>query len=348
MAWTEQDYQEIVARLKQESQGINDVPEAEDLEGITALPAYQSTEGEDTPNIVRAPLTLLAVPALDAAVIANKAAENANDTANHPTYIGSDNYAYKWNKTTKEYEKTDVYVKGDPGIKFVVVGQFDTPELLKQAIPDGSDVNGVIAVGTVSPYDYYAWVNGEWKNQGKMAGMTEAPSDGKAYARKNGVWVETVERSEILQKDKTAAYLDLTDVTLGASLPYTSAFTKEKINDWIKYGSGKIMIISEYNGDIAIINAQIYGLIFEDDDKQNAMSGTIYGVEYFVNSNTGNITIVSNAILEFDETAYTYKNTHSESNLVASDNITNITKKTSAEYTALTTKDAKTMYAVTD
>lgn len=38
---------------------------------------------------------------------------SANDTADHPTYIGNDHYVYRWNKDTQTYDKTDVYVKGD-------------------------------------------------------------------------------------------------------------------------------------------------------------------------------------------------------------------------------------------
>ena len=48
---------------------------------------------------------------------ANKATKNANDTGDHPTYIGKDNYVYKWNKTSKTYDKTDIFVKGDEGKK---------------------------------------------------------------------------------------------------------------------------------------------------------------------------------------------------------------------------------------
>lgn len=43
------------------------------------------------------------------------AIDNANDTASHPTKIGSDNYVYEWNKATKAYQKTDILVKGDKG-----------------------------------------------------------------------------------------------------------------------------------------------------------------------------------------------------------------------------------------
>lgn len=43
------------------------------------------------------------------------AIDNANDTANHPVKIGSDNYVYEWNKAAKAYQKTGILVKGDKG-----------------------------------------------------------------------------------------------------------------------------------------------------------------------------------------------------------------------------------------
>ena len=216
------------------------------------------------------------------AVLADTAAANANDTAEHPTYIGQDHYVYKWNKTAQAYDKTDIYTKGDafsikkvydsvanmeadksnpditegdfvlvntgdvedpdnaklyvkadgdfeflvdmsgaigftgktpqfsmgtistleagstatatisedgvdsdgnpkykinfaiprgnPGAPFRVAGEYATLEALKSAVPDGSAVDGFMAVGTEAPYDYYAWVNGDWVNQGKIAG----------------------------------------------------------------------------------------------------------------------------------------------------------------------------------
>lgn len=343
MAWTEQDLREIEDELKKDSQGVGDVPEAESLDGITSLPAYQEKDGEEI--IVRAPLELLAAPALEAAdkaneaadkaesnataaqtaantanekaelaaqaasdvnaakegaetaaqsantaasnanekaVLADTAAANANDTAEHPTYIGQDHYVYKWNKTAQAYDKTDIYTKGDafsikkvyasvanmeadksnpditegdfvlvntgdvedpdnaklyvkadgdfeflvdmsgaigftgktpqfsigtistlkagstatatisedgvdsdgnpkykinfaiprgnPGAPFRIAGEYATLEALKSAVPDGSAVDGLMAVGTEAPYDYYAWVNGDWVNQGKIAG----------------------------------------------------------------------------------------------------------------------------------------------------------------------------------
>lgn len=45
------------------------------------------------------------------------AKDDAQDTADHPTYVGSDYYVYKWNKGTKVYDKTSIYVKGEKGEK---------------------------------------------------------------------------------------------------------------------------------------------------------------------------------------------------------------------------------------
>lgn len=345
MAWTEQDYQEIVARLMAESIGVNEVPDAESTDDISSLPAYQPASGTEVPTVVKASLELLVAPALEAAdkaneaadkaesnataaqtaantanekaelaaqaasdataakeeavaatqsantaasnanekaVLADTAAANANDTAEHPTYIGQDHYVYKWNKTAQAYDKTDIYTKGDafsikkvyasvanmeadksnpditegdfvlvntgdvedpdnaklyvkadgdfeflvdmsgaigftgktpqfsmgtistleagstatatisedgvdsdgnpkykinfaiprgnPGAPFRIAGEYATLEALKSAVPDGSAVDGFMAVGTEAPYDYYAWVNGDWVNQGKIAG----------------------------------------------------------------------------------------------------------------------------------------------------------------------------------
>ena len=95
-----------------------------------------------------------------------------------------------YNKDTESFDKTDIYCKGEPGSSFRVAGEYDTLEALKSAVPDGSAVDGFMAVGTEAPYDYYAWVNGEWVSQGKIGGIEEAPTDGKAYGRKNGGWAE--------------------------------------------------------------------------------------------------------------------------------------------------------------
>lgn len=293
MAWTEQDLREIEDELKKGSQGVGDVPEAESLNGITSLPAYQEVEGQDMPSIVRAPLTLLAAPALEAAdkanaaatkaesnataaqtaansanekaglaaqaasdanaakegaetatqsannaasnaeekaAAANTAAQDAEKVANNPTYIGKDHYVYVYNKETESFDKTDIYCKGEPGSSFRVAGEYATLEALKSAVPDGSAVDGFMAVGTEAPYDYYAWVNGEWVSQGKIGGIDEAPTDGKAYGCKNGDWAEVSEHlnltSENLNDINGAGF-----ATQRSTADYTSPENNYPINE---------------------------------------------------------------------------------------------------------------------
>ena len=88
------------------------------------------------------------------AAAANTAAQNAEKVANNPTYIGKDHYVYVYNKDTESFDKTDIYCKGEPGSSFRVAGEYDTLEALKSAVPDGSAVDGFMAVGTEAPYDY--------------------------------------------------------------------------------------------------------------------------------------------------------------------------------------------------
>lgn len=137
-----------------------------------------------------------AVIAEEKAAAANTAAQDAEKIANNPTYIGKDHYVYVYNKDTESFDKTDIYCKGEPGSSFRVAGEYDTLEALKSAVPDGSAVDGFMAVGTKAPYDYYAWVNGEWVSQGKT-GIEEAPTDGKAYGRKNGDWAEVSDKKYV-------------------------------------------------------------------------------------------------------------------------------------------------------
>lgn len=98
------------------------------------------------------------------------ATTNATDTAEHPTYIGADHYVYQWDKSAKEYVKTDIYVKGKPGDTFTLLGRYDTLDALKTAVPDGANITGFYSVGTALPYTYYAWYNGDWQSQGQLQG----------------------------------------------------------------------------------------------------------------------------------------------------------------------------------
>lgn len=155
MAWTEQDYQEIVARLMANSIGVNEVPNADKADDVTSLPAFKPSGSNSEASVVNYPLEFL------------------------------------------KGEQGEPGIQGEPGKSFKVAGEYATLEALKSAVPDGSAVDGFMAVGTEAPYDYYAWVNGEWVSQGKIGGIDEAPTDGKAYGRKNGDWAEVSDKKYV-------------------------------------------------------------------------------------------------------------------------------------------------------
>lgn len=435
MAWTEQDYQEIVARLKTESQGVGDVPNAETLTGISSLPAYQEKDGEDI--IVRAPLELLAAPALDAAdkanaaatkaesnataaqtaansanekaelaaqaasdanaakegaetatqsannaasnaeeksSLANTAAQDAEKVANNPTYIGKDHYVYVYNKDTESFDKTDIYCKGEPGSSFRVAGEYATLEALKSAVPDGSAVDGFMAVGTEAPYDYYAWVNGEWVSQGKIGGIEEAPTDGKAYGRKNGNWAEVPEKSDVLTKTNSESFTPTSDYQ-PATKKYADNINYGKV---INVSVDTYLITNKNEKDreaIDLINT-IFGSV--DNLKEIIQDIIANHTKYYFHSyNSKDNCIELSSIYSFHNTEteeynlqcnisyYTNNGPVSKrmgfklmpndedcvasiEDILVSDNLTTLTKKTAAEYEAISSKDGGTMYAITD
>lgn len=540
-----------------------------------------------------------ATTANEKAVLADTAAANANDTAEHSTYIGTDHYVYKWNKTAQAYDKTDIYCKGDafsikkvyasvanmeadksnpdiaegdfvlvntgdvedpdnaklyvkadgdfeflvdmsgaigftgktpqfsmgtattleagasaivtvsddgtdsdgnpkykinfaiprgnPGAPFRVSGEYATLEALKSAVPDGSAVDGFMAVGTEAPYDYYAWVNGDWANQGKIAGggsgnvvvipaeamrltsqstsdeilnafggkdafleiakkaynedvvvvvpvissgkvsyisslvmasytdndnasigvtfnaansafsviitlssgnatyakneitlLTEAPSNGNAYGRKNGDWVEVPEKSDVLTKDNETEYTPTKPYQ-----PATKKYVDDKtfvrdvdgttLNKWIN----NTVITGETVQDLAdelfgnfrsfaenYFDGNYTGLKFSTrqyDDAAGAWFGYIINanIQYCL-SEPGNgyfellftfgygSTLKSCDIHYYSASETSNENKIVITDVVRSDNLTTVTKKTAAEYEALGSKDANTVYCVTD
>lgn len=438
MAWTEQDLREIEDELKKGSQGVGDVPEAESLDGITSLPAYQEVGGQDMPSIVRAPLTLLAAPALDAAdkanaaatkaeenanaaqtaansanekaglaaqaasdvnaakegaetatqsanaaasnaeekaAAANTAALNAEKVANNPTYIGKDHYVYVYNKDTESFDKTDIYCKGEPGSSFRVAGEYDTLEALKSAVPDGSAVDGFMAVGTEAPYDYYAWVNGEWVSQGKIGGIDEAPTDGKAYGRKNGNWAEVPEKSDVLTKTNSESFTPTGDYQ-----PATKKYVDDKhimltitdeahqqliSNQEVKAGEAESKInlvfgsIDNFKNIIQrLLSDNILFLkITEKEIFKVSTSHTYCNPDngayelsfiytYTSIADANNISLVTKRI--FIALNSNATNFFVVKDILVSDNLTTLTKKTAAEYEAIGSKDANTAYCVTD
>lgn len=315
-----------------------------------------------------------AVTAEEKATAANTAALNAEKVANNPTYIGKDHYVYVYNKDTESFDRTDIYCKGEPGSSFRVSGEYATLEALKSAVPDGSAVDGFMAVGTEAPYDYYAWVNGEWVSQGKIGGMDEAPTDGKAYGRKNGNWAEVPEKSDVLTKTNSESFTPTGDYQ-----PAT-----KKYADNIGYGK----VIDVPNGSYLTINANerdreaidlinnIFGSV--EKIKEVVLDIIEHHTRYLFHSYASNTNCIELSSvyayydvakreynLQYNISYYTNNGPVSKrmgfklmpndedcaasiEDILVSDNLAAITKKTAAEYEALGSKDANTVYCVTD
>lgn len=333
MAWTEQDYQEIVARLMANSIGVNEVPNADKADDVTSLPAFKPSGSNSEASVVNYPLEFL------------------------------------------KGEQGEPGIQGEPGKSFKVAGEYATLEALKSAVPDGSAVDGFMAVGTEVPYDYYAWVNGEWVSQGKIGGIDEAPTDGKAYGRKNGNWAEVPEKSDVLTKTNSESFTPTGDYQ-----PATKKYVDDK----------HIMLTITDEAHIQLISNQEVKA-GEAESKINLVFGSIDNfkniIQRLLSDNILFLKITEKEIFKVS-TSHTYCNpdngayelsfiyTHTSiadannislvtkrifialnsnatnffvvKDILVSDNLTTITKKTAAEYDAIGSKDANTAYCVTD
>lgn len=316
-----------------------------------------------------------AVIAEEKAAAANTAAQDAEKIANNPTYIGKDHYVYVYNKDTESFDKTDIYCKGEPGSSFRVAGEYATLEALKSAVPDGSAVDGFMAVGTEAPYDYYAWVNGEWVSQGKIGGIDEAPTDGKAYGRKNGNWAEVPEKSDVLTKTNTSSFTPTGDYQ-----PATKKYVDDKhilltitneahqqltSNQEVKAGEAESKINLVF-GSIDNFKNIIHRLLSDNILFLKITEKEIFKVStshtycnpdngayelsfiytYTSIADANNISLVTKRI--FIALNSNATNFFVVKDILVSDNLAAITKKTSAEYEAIGSKDANTAYCVTD
>lgn len=332
MAWTEQDYQEIVARLMANSIGVNEVPNADKADDVTSLPAFKPSGSNSEASVVNYPLEFL------------------------------------------KGEKGEPGIQGEPGKSFKVAGEYATLEALKSAVPDGSAVDGFMAVGTEAPYDYYAWVNGEWVSQGKV-GIDEAPTDGKAYGRKNGNWAEVPEKSDVLTKTNSESFTPTGD--------YQPA-TKKYVDD-----KHIMLTITDEARQQLISNQEVKA--GEAESKINLVFGSIDNfkniIQRLLSDNILFLKITEKEIFKVS-TSHTYCNpdngayelsfiyTHTSiadannislvtkrifialnsnatnffvvKDILVSDNLTTLTKKTAAEYEAIGSKDDNTAYCVTD
>ena len=333
MAWTEQDYQEIVARLMANSIGVNEVPNADKADDVTSLPAFKPSGSNSEASVVNYPLEFL------------------------------------------KGEQGEPGIQGEPGKSFKVAGEYDTLEALKSAVPDGSAVDGFMAVGTEAPYDYYAWVNGEWVSQGKIGGIDEAPTDGKAYGRKNGNWAEVPEKSDVLTKTNSESFTPTSDYQ-----PATKKYVDDKhilltitneahqqliSNQEVKAGEAESKInlvfgsIDNFKNIIQrLLSDNILFLkITEKEFFKVSTSHTYCNPDngayelsfiftYTSIADANNISLVTKRIFIALNSIAT--NFFVVKDILVSDNLTTLTKKTAAEYEAIGSKDDNTAYCVTD
>jgi hypothetical protein len=332
MAWTEQDYQEIVARLMANSIGVNEVPNADKADDVTSLPAFKPSGSDSEASVVNYPLEFL------------------------------------------KGEKGEPGIQGEPGKSFKVAGEYATLEALKSAVPDGSAVDGFMAVGTEAPYDYYAWVNGEWVSQGKIGGIDEAPTDGKAYGRKNGDWAEVPAKSDVLTKTNTSSFTPTGDYQ-----PATKKYVDDKhilltitdeahqqliSNQEVKAGEAESKInlvfgsIDNFKNIIQrLLSDNILFLkITEKEIFKVSTSHTYCNPDngayelsfiytYTSIADANNISLVTKRI--FIALNSNATNFFVVKDILVSDNLTTLTKKTAAEYEAIGSKDDNTAYCVT-
>ena len=333
MAWTEQDYQEIVARLMANSIGVNEVPNADKADDVTSLPAFKPSGSNSEASVVNYPLEFL------------------------------------------KGEQGEPGIQGEPGKSFKVAGEYATLEALKSAVPDGSAVDGFMAVGTEVPYDYYAWVNGEWVSQGKIGGMDEAPTDGKAYGRKNGGWAEVPAKSDVLTKTNSESFTPTGDYQ-----PATKKYVDDKhilltitneahqqliSNQEVKAGEAESKInlvfgsIDNFKNIIQrLLSDNILFLkITEKEIFKVSTSHTYCNPDngayelsfiytYTSIADANNISLVTKRI--FIALNSNATNFFVVKDILVSDNLTTLTKKTAAEYEAIGSKDDNTAYCVTD
>ena len=376
MAWTEQDYQEIVARLMANSIGVNDVPNADKADDVTSLPAFKPSGSNSEASVVNYPLEFL------------------------------------------KGEKGEPGIQGEPGKSFKVAGEYATLEALKSAVPDGSAVDGFMAVGTEAPYDYYAWVssaggnkpdpspdgrylllsdgtplllaneepilladsgervasNGEWVNQGKIGDIEEAPTDGKAYGRKNGNWAEVPEKSDVLTKTNSESFTPTGDyqpatkkyadninygkvinVSVGTYLVTNKNERDREAIDLINTIFGSVDNLKEIIQDIIANHTKYYFHSYNSKDNCIELS-SIYSFhnpeteEYNLQCNISYYTNNSpvSKRMGFKLMPNNEDCVASIEDILVSDNLTTVTKKTAAEYEAIGSKDANTAYCVTD
>lgn len=119
---------------------------------------------------------------------AEAAAQAALDTATHPTYVGDDNFVYRWNAQSQVYDKTNVYVKGEA----FEYADFTAEQI--EALKVKGDKGDAFEYSDFTPEQLEALkVKGDKGDKGdtgeKGDAFEDAPSDGEHYVRSGAGWV---------------------------------------------------------------------------------------------------------------------------------------------------------------
>ena len=120
------------------------------------------------------------------------ATDSALDVANHPTYIGTDNYVYQWNKDAKSYNKTDIYVRGE---------SFSIRKVYNSIVEMENDTETTFKEGD------FCLIN---------TNNVEDPDDAKLYVRtKEGTWSFLVDMSGAIGFTGKTPQIFIGDVAIG-------------------------------------------------------------------------------------------------------------------------------------
>lgn len=141
---------------------LSELPKSETLEGFSAVGVSSenqtvkvdmshiqhatdgATEAITAAGNAASTASTAATKAMEATSKATEATKGVADAidkaelvAKNPTKIGADNYVYTYDLATKKYIKTDIYVKGDPGVPVVqIVGGSTTSVMSQKAVTD--------------------------------------------------------------------------------------------------------------------------------------------------------------------------------------------------------------------
>lgn len=161
-------------------------------------------------------------------------------------------------------DKGDKGDKGDAGTSLKILGNYDTVEELKQAYPNGSDLDGGFMVGL----DYYYWGLNGWTSAGQLQGPKGEKGD-KGDKGEQGIQGIRGIQGEKGDKGDPGSDANVTSVNITNALGYTPA-NKDAIGDLATLSTiakdDVVKAINEVNGktvDLTPVEGKIDNLAGE-------------------------------------------------------------------------------------